>query len=817
MICVFFKLPFQRQVKKIYTTRFDDLLEKIEMLCSTNGGRFSSQQNRYFFYFSNDLIAYEFSAVRFLFLLKNVLDKNIEIIQSYNLLIELTSENIGEIEVENFFEKKRTIIIDENSFYISRKAFQELQYYLEVENNDENFLHIISFPIFQDTKEDKRAVIPKESIVLHKNNKFYWAIYNFILQHPLDEKDLEHLRDQEIAVYNEVKPSLSYLRKHRFESNLAEYFIDAFSSHLSLYFKVYKKIHNGNLPLIYLADLKNETINAELQKILNIIPEAEVKELSKEIPTSVETNDHMLSLIFLLTLFSNYLFIDELTEFFISENKTADFFKDICDWLYRKDIIFEKNNLYAHSSELHDFAKNRIGKKTNTLYHRLSSFLVEKYKAGEIAPSFEFVETIRALSYTKTDEILLSVFLHRASSSEILQADLSKKYENAIFLEGLKHYQFALKLFENFLEKKAVQEIKLAIEEFKHNKFLVGEYKAMVFWANLNLRRSQLSDAANYFLYALEIAETLKDAEFLCEATFNLSVVYFLRNDLSLALKTLKNLDKSIDDNFAQNWKVKALFMKGRIYSKLGEYERAESFFLLAVDFAKQYFTSYVAVCEIWAAAMKMFNAKTYQAEIVFDKYLEVNFDASLFFLESFFTRRIIKDESEKIFFQNFDDCSTEQLLTLASERIAESSENISGFSFAEDRCIANKNSRNTAEKIFHILLLYYRGKVLSSIALSSEDKKELEHILKKMLVLANEANNEKNIYAQFFFYFCYDLSVDLNGTNSSEAISYLSKSFKLLQGRVMITNDNDVRDKYMQKNFWNAKILAAAKLQKLL
>ena len=97
------------------------------------------------------------------------------------------------------------------------------------------------------------------------------------------------------------------------------------------------------------------------------------------------------------------------------------------------------------------------------------------------------------------------------------------------------------------------------------------------------------------------------------------------------------------------------------------------------------------------------------------------------------------------------------------------------------------------------------------------ENKTKLEETLKKMNNIAGEAATEKNIYAHWFFYFCYDVSVKLNGEHSSEAISYLGKSFKLLQSRVMLTNENEVRDKYMKKNFWNAKILDAAKKQKLL
>lgn len=817
MICAFFELPYQRQVKKIYTVKFEHLLEQMEHLCKTNGGEFFFHSNRYYFYFSSTALAYEFSCVRFLFLVKNILEQNTSMLESYRIIMESMDDDARETEIESIFDEKRNLVLPENNFYITKKAYDDFSDYLQVENTDGSIFTVTDFSIFEHMEEDNDTEETHASIVLHKNNSFYRSMYNFILQNPIQDEDIKYLTKDEKLSFAEVQHSLRYLEKHRFEKDLPEYFVDAFFLYASLYFKIYKKKHKGNLPIIYSGDLRNETLNAEIDKILQIIPDAEVQELSKKLPSTLEINSNMLNLVFLITLFSDYLFIDELTEFFVSVNRSPDFFTDVCNWLYRRGIIFEKNNIYAHSTHLHDFIQSKIGSKAFELYDRLSAFLVEKYKAGEIAPSSEFVEIIKTLNYTKTDEIVLSVFLHTALSHEIIEANLDKKYGNAIFLRGLKYYQSALKLFENFSDTKALQEIKRAIEEFKYNRFLVGEYKSMVFWGNLSLRQAHLNDAVNYFSYALEIAAKLRDAEFLCEVLFNLCTVYFLKNDFTPALNTIKKLDSAIEKNFAQNWKVKSLFIKARVFIQLGEYSTAEKIFNSAIDFAQQYFPDFVPVCEIWHSLTLSFLGRSIEAQKTFDKYLEVNFDASLFFLESFFTNPVLKDECRRIFSEDVSELSVEKLLNISISRVEKSAKAVSGFSFAEDRMLTAVNELSTAEKMLQMFLLYYRGKLLMLDMFNPENKKLLSGILEQMTNLANEANNEKNIYAQWFFYFCYDISSKLNGESYSEAISYLSKSFKLLQGQVMLIDDNDARDKYMQKNFWNGKILTSAKSQQLL
>lgn len=817
MISIFLELPFQRQVKKIYTARFTELLKNAEQFCLTNGGSFFSQSNKYYFYFSSEVLAHEFSSVRFLFLLHGLLTKNAAMIESYRIIIDKTANTFDEIELENHFDKTRNILIDENSFYVTNRAYQTFSDYVKLENTSAKICKIEAFTIFEVIEKKKHGDKPIPSIVLHKNDSFFWVIYNFILQNPISDQDLKYLTNDEKYSFNQVRMAMQYFKKHRFEKELPDYFTDAFLVYTSLYFKIYKQKNHDSLPIIYSGDLRNEQLNAEIQKILTIIPEAEVRELSKKLPSIAKIADDMLSLVFLTTIFSKFLFIDELTEFLTSLNKSPEFFSDLCAWLYANDVIFEPNNLYAHSTHLVDFVESKVGEKTQMLYDKLSAFLISKYRAGEISPSVEFVEIINTMHYKQTDMIRLAIFLHTSEMQNCTPEDIENKFHDTAFFTGLQHYQKAQNFFINFDDSKALDEIKLAISEFKYHRFSVGEYKAMFFLGMFSLRKSHISDAINYFSYALDTAHKINDAEFLCEVIFHISVAYFLKNDLSLALNNLKKLDETIEKNFAQNWKVRSLFMTGRVYAQMGEYTKAEEFFTTAKNFSEQYFMNLLPMCDIWRASMLPFRNQNIQAQKIFEKYAETNFDAVTLFLAGLCITPVLKDETEKILSTEIASLPYEKILPTVLEKIEQSDETISGFSFAEDLTRKTKTALTTAEDLFQMFLLYYQCTVFSLGVSLSENKQKLDMHLKKMNALANKSVTEKNIYAHWYFYFCYDISAKLNGENSSEAISYLGKSFKLLQSRVMLTNENDVRDKYMKKNFWNAKILDAAKKQKLL
>lgn len=815
MISIFFELPYQRQLKKLYTTKFTDIIDELVQQCETNGGTAFNQNNQYYFCFSTHTLAFEFSSVRFLNLINNLLQQNLNYIESFYCIIDSVPDNFSQSEIEDHFYRAKSLLLPENTFYVTERIAESLSDYVKLDEQQKNMYRITDFTLFNTIKISGNAAETPEAIVLHKNDTFFWSVYNFMLQHPIAEDTLKILSEDELFSYRQVINCSGYFRRHRFEKDLPEYFVDAFFLLASIYFKLYLYQHNGKAPIIYSGDLRNEALNNEIEKILNIIPTAEVKELSKKLPEISKIHDDMLSLIFLTTIFSNYLFDDEFSQFFMSMNKSSQFFTDVYAYLYKYNVIFEQNNLYAHSTHLADFIESKLGTKIQNLYPLLSEFILEKYRQGEIAPSAELISVLESLSYKKIDDIVLAVVL--GSNQNSLDNKTRDLFHQQGFAAGLGYYDDAEKAFEVFDYETVLHKIKQAMSEFKYGHSLVGEYKSLFFLSRLSLRQFQINDAINYFTYTLELATKIGNAGFSSEVLLNLSVANFLKNDLSSALNNLDKLDETIEANFLLDWKVKSLFMRGRILFQMGDYKLAEKNFSAAMNLSQQYFGESFPVCQAWYARAISFLGRESEAKKILKANCDKTIDAPLFYLELLFTEPILHDETAEIFERTVSPDDIDHITDFTHTMLADDEKILSGFTFIEDETKDSNDKMLTADSLLKIFFLYYRCKVLQLNLLHSTNSATVTKILQRMIALSNAATAEKNIYSHWYFYFCYDVSSKINGENSPESISYLSKSFKLLQSKVIPTTENKVRDKFMNDNFWNNKILIAAKQQKLL
>ena len=122
--------------------------------------------------------------------------------------------------------------------------------------------------------------------------------------------------------------------------------------------------------------------------------------------------------------------------------------------------------------------------------------------------------------------MLASIF-HNYSDSSIEGLDL-KKYKNEIFYDALKYYQNSIIANIDDSTAKSYVYLKTAIGFFQENKLESGEYRAFSLLAFFNLMQNKISDAITYFSYGLDNAEHSHDTSFICDALFNISIVYFL-------------------------------------------------------------------------------------------------------------------------------------------------------------------------------------------------------------------------------------------------------------------------------------------------
>ena len=525
-------------------------------------------------------------------------------------------------------------------------------------------------------------------------------------------------------------------------------------------------------------------------------------------PSIYNIPDDLLQLIYIILVSSKYFFYDEITDFLLSLNKSKIFFDDVYAWMYSMGIILVENNIYAVSYGLLEIIERRINLSKNMIDSNITEYLWSKYKKGILNANSEAEKIFDSLNFKCKPDFSLASIFHNYSDSSIEGLDL-KKYKNEIFYDALKYYQNSIIANTDDNTSKSYAYLKTTIGFFQENKLESGEYRAFSLLAFFNLTENKISDAITYFSYALDNAEHSHDTSFICDALFNISIVYFLQNNLKQSMSFLDRLASAIDEYFEQDWKIPYFFIKGRIYLQIGEFNKAAESFKTASDFAELYFEKLEPLCKSWYARSLIYMGQIKNGQELLMKYIDYTDDAFLFLLESFLLYPILKNDFEKM------DLDISSIYTEYNNPGLREFQNLtSGFSIAEDLIWSNIYNMSIGKKIFDAFYTYYNCKINFS---QMYDVEVCKGFLSNLETLAVESLYQNDPYSSLYLYLCYDLSVKLYGESSSQTIAYLSKAFKAMQKNVLAIGENDIRDKYMQNNLWNSKLFKIAKNQKLI
>lgn len=808
MFCVFFELPYERQLRRIDSNTVNVFITSIKNEAVNNGGIFFQCQTGLGFCFEKSSIAHAYSVSRFLFNFSKIFNVYKEKIADVRCILDCYDDAISFQTLTEFFLEYKKMLIPEQGIFASKKAASELVKYLKFKSSEFDLLECIEFSFFQNIQY-KDISEAEKSIIVHRNDNYFWSLYNFILANPIGDELIEKLSDADKKSFYSTQSSYLYLKKHRFAKEMPQYFIDAFLLNAGVYLKAYINFLNNGNPIQIVVDNIDDTKNfSEAEKILTANNSMIITNNKSELPAIFNIPDDLLELVYIILSSGKYFFYDELNEFLFSLNKSKDFFDDVYAWMYSVGIIYAPMNIYTAGYGLLEIIERRIGKGKNSIDVYIAEYLWNKYKLGLLYADMDTENIFNYLNFEcKADFLMTSVF-HEFSDATIEGMDL-KKYKNQVFFNALKYYQTALIAQVEGGSQKAYSLAKTAITFFQDYKFISGEYRAFSLLALFNLAENKISDALTYFTYALDNAEHTNDSTFICEALFNIAVVYFLQNNLKQAITFLDKLSNSINEYFEQDWKIPCLFMQGRIYLQIGEFQKAEEVFNLAGDFAALYFENLEPLCRIWAAHALNYRDQTKTAQEILLKYTDSSDDAILFLLESFLVSGFSYNDFEKleIDYRNiYSDYDKNFFVDLKKIK--------SGFSFAEDLVWAKLYGMPVGKKMFNAFHNYYNYK-LNYTDIKNKDMCEM--CLSELEASAIDALYQNDSFSSLYFYLCYEVYSLVYGDSSSHTTAYLSKAFKAMQKNVLSIGENDIRDKYMQKNFWNAKLFKIAQAHKLI
>ena len=794
MICVYFEIPYERQLIRIALSEIRKMSNAVAEAAEANGATSFKMSCASVYRFSSTAIAPIFSVNLFLQFLADTLRVYKKRVVDYRVIIDCCEETDTEDGIADHFTAYKNLLIPSRGFFASPQAETLLQAYIRFEYVPKLELYYCANFIVPKTNKTETPEAPCR-IYLPEGVSGNHALYHFMLLHPLtDEAIAANLSEEEKKQYDEAKHVLYYFRTHRFCPEYPDYFNDTFSLYTRLYFRVFAKSY-------YAAELSvihTEKNAEEAEQLLNILPAAHAEPMPKRALNIDKLSVDFIQLAYLMIYAARFVFKDEIQELFLLLHKSEPFITNLYEWMYASGIIEAQHDMYSVNRYAVSRLERRLGSEKDKVNQHIAAFLWEKYENGMLSPDESLKNVFSMLHFKPEDRFLLHYFFHRYSDKEIPDIDIGS-FKSAPFFTALESYQKALKINKRRNDSEAVYAIKNAVSGVQNRLFPAGEYRALFCTAVLHLSQNKIEDAVTYFQYALDCAEALNDSSFICEALFNLGISYFLQTNLHAAADCLGRLQQAATDYFEQPQKIPCMFMQGRIALQLGDYNRAEFLFQEAGKAASGRFQEWKPLCNIWYARVLSQKGQISKAQQIFIAHLDASADALLFLNESYLFTPILRDERSK-----------HQLPVPVFTNAPEPHQ--SGFALAEELVWGRLYDKPATQIFYNAMDSYYRFRVA---AVTAEDTAQT--YLQQLENTAREALRYRDIYASIYSYLCYDAFLRSEGNTSDTANGYLSRAFKALQNCMNNITENNIRDTFIFRNVWNAKLYAAAQKNKLI
>lgn len=800
MFCIFLNIPYEYQIKKIYPGFLSSFLDRVELLATENSSSYILKKDSYLYFFDDASIATVFFVARFLHVLSSYIEQVSSKIHEYSIIVDFFSDEEGyDVIVDKMLSYQRKNL-ECNNILISAKASKYIKKYMLLSDSSfPSFNKVDNFSFFtQKNALHNMCFIKDAGIFIRSGQNYLMALYNFFLMYPLKDSDINRFEDADKKTYLETRSSLSFFSKNRFNQNMPKYFIDAFIIYAKLHINMYKSVNKISDLNIY-VDALDKGCQSELNKIVKIVGDVKVISLRDESYNIDDLPDDFLSLVYILLFANRFVFFTEFSNLFFDLTK-SNAYDEVLDIMYRDRIILEKSAIYSYNESAFKDIERKIRVKKSKLNFYIGRFLWDKYEMAEIIADMGFKAVLDMLRYNYVDSFLIDVFFILDKSYPLKPEEVDSNTFKHI--EVLKKYDAVLKLKESGSYIDAITIAKELSTYFHKNHILSGEYKSLSLLAFLYLKNNNINDSLTYYVYALELAKKIKNDVFMCESLYFLSVVYFLQKDFKNAFAMLQELSTTISTSFRQEWKVVCLFMQGRIYVELGEESRAVSFFKLGKDFAHIYFPHLKSMCNLW-----------YGRALLYDGKLDVGYamlhedrckKGSVFLMEACIL--FSKARENKLF-----------LFSKIKEEYDESkrtgkTHNEEKFLFVEDVMWYKIYKKKSIDRLFASFYNYYM------IVFSKEkDKNILLKYLKELSELAIESLYAKDNNASLLLYLCYEAQCKIDNKITGAALGFLSKACRVMQRASSFMYETSMRDKFMKKNLWNAKLFKCALENKLI
>jgi len=505
-------------------------------------------------------------------------------------------------------------------------------------------------------------------------------------------------------------------------------------------------------------------------------------------------------LAYLTWLASDVLFLDEIPAFFDYLGRKKDFVYALGIWLHSYGLLAVPSDLRTFSRSAMLSLETQLAERAVPLKRKVADFLWTLYQNGSLGPCFELFDLFSSLGFECPDCFLLACVYRDPDPGSSLALH-SKDFQNQAVYESARLLESARERYEGGFFSESTQGVKRVLHVFQQEACHSGEYRALDLLAMLTLANAD-SDSLSYLEYALDTARILKDQDAQLSTRIEMVTVSFVQGNLHTSLCDLATLLSMCNRLYAKDREVFLRFLEGRIKLELGDYQAAETSFSIAADLAvKNGIECAVPLCRVWGARSCIYQGRYSEATTVLHEHAEDIPDAWLFLVEA----EVLSGKEDSAI--PAVTVIASGLQTVPREHPATMSWH-SGFAAFEDRCYGTASDRRFSLRMLQAFTAY------------RDCRAGIEHnhglVIGQLESLARSAMNVHDPWAAVYYFFCYDVSRALN-SGGAETITWLSRSFKFLQKKAQAISSNTVREHYMQKNLWNARLYRAARENKLI
>ena len=340
----------------------------------------------------------------------------------------------------------------------------------------------------------------------------------------------------------------------------------------------------------------------------------------------------------------------------------------------------------------------------------------------------------------------------------------------------------------------------------------------------VNLSNNRMNEAMEYILFAVEQAakpgtgKAERDDENTeqIKALYFAAVIHFLYGNISKAEHFAKKLEdvSASNSGISPDWAMKARFLRGRLCFETGNYSEALSLFLsigsawssVAWSGEGPSLFAEEPVKRSKTLAAWIYRSKVYAKKAASeDKPEYPNFDGQVFIIEA----EYLAGNFNEVISLADDFLAGYEMETAKKQNFlfTEQTDWSSGFSQCENIMITEGITlRRIAET--------YKALAESSFGMEEKDRKALiekwqEFFRRDLLPDGDPADT--------FYYYAYYTILEKSGASRVDMGTTVSMAFKRMQLRAGRIDDGRIRRFYVNENFWNGALVAAAKEYKLI